>query len=362
MPSQYDLKLGRAGEAIRGGLLNFLEGGAPIRSGFAGLLRGDVEPLKQAVGYGQPFPQLTPNQMQQQSLDLAMDINNPIKNIGGMLGVTAFHGSPYQFDKFDPAKIGTGEGAQAYGHGLYFAENPNVASSYMPSWEYKEAQNYLFSKNLDDAIKSASKDLDSMIKGKSPASSIESQNQILSILQNKKSGLSELDKYFSPATSQDLENAFDEGGIQKVNQMLNKFNLTEYAPQVSKYFNKISGNQSLYKVDIADETIPKMLDWDKPLSKQKNILPEVKIAIDKIKKLGGNPDINEMTGRDLYLGYQEYRGNHPDFASEGLRKMGITGVKYLDQGSRGVGKGTNNYVVFDPNTVKILERNGLLVK
>ena len=87
MPSQYDLKLGRAGEAIRGGLLNFFEGGAPIRSGFAGLLRGDVEPLKQAVGYGQPFPQLTPEQMQQQSLDVAMDINNPMQNIGGLLGV-----------------------------------------------------------------------------------------------------------------------------------------------------------------------------------------------------------------------------------------------------------------------------------
>jgi len=89
MPSQYDLKLGRAGEAIKGGLLNFLEGGAPIRSGFAGLLRGDIEPLKQAVGYGQPFPQLTPEQMQQQSLDVAMDINNPMQNIGGLLGTVA---------------------------------------------------------------------------------------------------------------------------------------------------------------------------------------------------------------------------------------------------------------------------------
>lgn len=89
MPSQYDLQLGRAGEAIRGGLLNFLEGGAPIRAGLAGLLRGDVEPLKQAVGYGQPFPQLTPEQMQQQAFDVAMDINNPMQNVGGILGTFA---------------------------------------------------------------------------------------------------------------------------------------------------------------------------------------------------------------------------------------------------------------------------------
>jgi GNAT superfamily N-acetyltransferase len=32
-------------------------------------------------------------------------------------GITAYHGSPHDFDRFDMGKIGTGEGAQAYGHG-----------------------------------------------------------------------------------------------------------------------------------------------------------------------------------------------------------------------------------------------------
>lgn len=45
-------------------------------------------------------------------------------------GIRAFHGSPYDFDKFDMSKIGTGEGAQAYGRGLYFAENEGVAKVY----------------------------------------------------------------------------------------------------------------------------------------------------------------------------------------------------------------------------------------
>ena len=43
-------------------------------------------------------------------------------------GMTVYHGSPYKFKSFDPNKIGTGEGAQAYGHGLYVAENPKVAN------------------------------------------------------------------------------------------------------------------------------------------------------------------------------------------------------------------------------------------
>jgi hypothetical protein len=38
--------------------------------------------------------------------------------------------------------------------------------------------------------------------------------------------------------------------------------------------------------------------------------------------------------------------------------MGITGIKYLDGGSRRTGKGTSNYVVFDDTLPKILERNG----
>ena len=45
-------------------------------------------------------------------------------------GIVAYHGSPHSFDQFDTSKIGTGEGAQAYGHGLYFAGNEGVAQAY----------------------------------------------------------------------------------------------------------------------------------------------------------------------------------------------------------------------------------------
>ena len=45
-------------------------------------------------------------------------------------GIRAYHGSPHDFEKFDLGKIGSGEGAQAYGRGLYFAENEGVARSY----------------------------------------------------------------------------------------------------------------------------------------------------------------------------------------------------------------------------------------
>lgn len=59
-------------------------------------------------------------------------IGNALGWVGGTdtPGIRAFHGSPYDFNAFDSSKIGTGEGAQAYGHGLYFAGNPAVAETY----------------------------------------------------------------------------------------------------------------------------------------------------------------------------------------------------------------------------------------
>ena len=42
---------------------------------------------------------------------------------GGLAGmIRASHGSPHAFTKFLMSKLGTGEGNQAYGHGLYFGE------------------------------------------------------------------------------------------------------------------------------------------------------------------------------------------------------------------------------------------------
>src|SRR6188768_1156238 len=49
---------------------------------------------------------------------------------GPIKPIRAYHGSPHDFDRFDLSKIGTGEGAQAYGHGLYMAENEGTARSY----------------------------------------------------------------------------------------------------------------------------------------------------------------------------------------------------------------------------------------
>jgi hypothetical protein len=262
------------------GLLEYTKNGQVTEPPLYRFMRGNVQSFLNSI----PEPsKMTPEQQ------LSMGLNaNPIM---GLLGTTAYHGSPALFDKFDISKVGTGEGAQAYGHGMYFAENPQVAQSYKK-----------------DFIQT---------------------NKMIESLKNFR------DQY--PIDSADWTH---------YNNLMNR--------------NK-TGN--LYKVDIPDNNIPKMLDWDKPLSSQnKEIQPAINQALDKIKKLGGEVDKTKMTGKDLYFNYQQYRGNNPDFASEGLKDMGIYGIRYLDEGSRQAGKGTSNFVVFDPSNVKILERNnkGLL--
>jgi len=293
------------------GLLEYTKNGQVTEPPLYRFMKGNVQSFLNSI----PDPsKMTPEQQ------LAMSLNaNPIM---GLLGATAYHGSPYLFDKFDISKVGTGEGAQAYGHGIYFAENPEVAKRYR------------------DALKFNS-DLKITTNG--------------DLLTRKALEMSNMD------TSKAVD-ILKSGSLENV-KMPETF--AKYMVESTK--GKMQNPEgTLYKVDIPDEDIPKMLEWDKPISQQnKSIKPAIETVLNKVKSIGSlfekpNPDV--MTGRDLYNAYTAYRGMNQDFASEGLNELGIKGIKYLDEGSRGVSKGTSNFVVFDPSNVKILERNnkGLL--
>ena len=47
-----------------------------------------------------------------------------------MAAITAYHGSPYDYESFDSSKAGTGEGGAAYGPGIYLADSQLVAAEY----------------------------------------------------------------------------------------------------------------------------------------------------------------------------------------------------------------------------------------
>lgn len=192
--------------------------------------------------------------------------------------MTAYHGTPHSVDEFSTEFIGTGEGAQSYGWGLYFAEKKEVGEGYK---------------------------------------------------------------------------------------------------------KKLSGDKTgnLYTVDIADSAINRMLDWDKPLSKQDASIREA--VVDGIKSLDQtfldeldevvNGEYASMTGKEVYGalvraarevplpgGEQSTGENAKRDASEFLSRIGVEGIKYLDKASRTAGDGTRNFVVFDSKHAKILEENGMV--
>jgi hypothetical protein len=229
-------------------------------------------------------------------------------------GAIVYHGSPHTFDKFDMGKIGTGEGAQAYGHGLYFAEEQKVAKAY---------QEMLTKEAVDKAAKS-------------PQTMAASTLEAPHIAGDRQKAIAQLKmhRFYGNAKQTDEAIAMLEGG--------------------GPIARAVPDTGSLFKVDLPDEHIAKMLDWDKPLSQQS---PEVQKAIAALKQdeagkkaLGwGNPyysDGDSFTGARLHDSLRSDLGDISE-VSKRLNRAGMPGIKYLDRGSRGAADGTRNYVVFD---------------
>ena len=71
--------------------------------------------------------------------------------------IRAYHGSPHGFDRFDLSRLGSGEGAQAYGHGLYFAGNEAVAQSYKTAGPASVAQYAEINRRMADLSREMNK-------------------------------------------------------------------------------------------------------------------------------------------------------------------------------------------------------------
>ena len=106
-----------------------------------------------------------------------------------------------------------------------------------------------------------------------------------------------------------------------------------------------------------------MLDYDKPLSQQPKAVQDAlaKYDSDLYSPKSNDYDSNEL-GQSIYQrivqdNVQKFGlGGNSKRASEDLNALGIKGIRYYDEGSRQAG-GTSNFVVFEPSTVKILEKN-----
>tara|TARA_B100000768_G_scaffold15633_1_gene14472 strand:- start:12 stop:2405 length:2394 start_codon:yes stop_codon:yes gene_type:complete len=305
-------------------------------------------------------------------------------------GIIAFHGSAADFDGFKLEKIGTGEGAQAYGYGLYFADQEDIAKYYRD----------FLSKSID-------------VDGKPFIRGNKHFDDALGGDQDLADNLG--------ATQGDLEQAIKEA--KETRQEMLDFGNEEaadiYADEVYKLEQlrgRVTDNSSkgrVYKVGLRPKP-EDLLDYDKPLSEQ----PEkYKSALNEIAEIQGISVVDQFGQSASFASFQDALSQKigPKNAMREFFEAGIPGLKFFDNTSRNtadgklidvseaddgfrakvavdnragglggsgrivttsppyktkqealdwadksIGKKSSNYVIFDDSMIKILEKYGIV--
>lgn len=277
---------------------------------------------------------------------------------------SAYHGSPHKFDEFSLDAIGTGEGNQAHGWGLYFAANKEISHGYMErlsegEWRYKGKRlaggEIFFYKR----IKEDKQGTINLIQNRIDETQAKLKNKQKELKETKSPIFS--DFYKDEIKSLKTEIEYQKNNLKKIKSI-----------DVSKIEFKTEGQ--LFEVDIPD--LDEMLDEDKPLNEQ----PEkVRKAIFEFYK--ARPDayivpkdynsLGTQTGKGFYkdvafelerensLAYKMANGiktptiqnfNKNKEASLLLNKLGIKGITYDGR------QDGRCYVVFDDKAVQVLKK------
>lgn len=278
-----------------------------------------------------------------------------LPSTGVQFQIDAWHGSPYQFDKFTTEKIGTGEGAQAFGWGLYFTDLESIARGYAEKLSTQNASTeFLFNEEGEDLLRydlNTNKDF-------------KSKDEILESYLNELSWRK--DFYQTDAEYKSfIDDALDIWS--KRNSEVSEFKKT----------------RALYKVSLHKGKTPDQytfLDWDKRLtdSQRELILSQAKkenLPLEEhtypsgakgiiLNDKNGNMKAIATNGKQIYEWlYQELSGDKTLKSDKDvslfLLRAGIDGIRYPAESlARGATSATArgfNYVVFDENAVSIEE-------
>jgi len=217
----------------------------------------------------------------------------------------AYHGSPHDFDTFDAAKIGSGEGSQQFGYGLYFAGDKRTARSYkaMAANPARRAQTGLTRTGQDQIV------LDSLIRLCAHKWTHGDVNKLADLISKR------------PAA------------FEKPEAMLQR---------IALYHDNLPPSY-MYEVQI-DANLDHFLDWDRSVGQQNSL---VQNFLSHHMTHGITP---QSSGAEAY----RLIGRGPEVSAIML-DAGIPGITHRDVGSL-YGEDRKNYVVFDPATVKIVSK------
>lgn len=286
----------------------------------------------------------------------------------GKKGFKAFHGSPHDFPKFSMGKIGTGEGMQAYSHGLYFADAEDVAKQYKNAGNRRSRPITIDGEPARHWVR-GTRDADRSDIEKMAADALDRTGGIDDALAHLKQ---DLDPYVSP------ERGLSEAARKRASDSAEAM---EWIKTNQHRLEEPGGH--MYEVGI-NARPDDFLDYDVPLSKQSekvrsavsSLLTDVRAAehygysVPEWRALPAErratlsqrvpeSDSIDRTGQGLYDTLSEQAYGSPAAASAALREAGIPGMKFLDGFSRSAGEGSRNYVVYDDSLVEILKKYGL---
>jgi len=216
---------------------------------------------------------------------------------GGDLEQKAFHGSPHEFDMFSTSKIGSGEGAQAFGYGLYFASSKAVAEYYRD--------------NVKDLkrVKEINTELSSLAE-------VMARYEI------------RYRKYSSPEGYAAAE---------------------KYDALIAERGDLIAKRGRVYEVELKPQEDEYLL-WDTPISEQSEKVRAALLSAYDVEGIKLAEDLG-------YTGAQFYKNFDPESSekdmSARLHALGIRGIKYRDGMGRNKGGDSYNYVIFSDNDVEI---------
>jgi hypothetical protein len=297
--------------------------------------------------------------------------NAVITEPGVTFSITALHASPHSFRKFSTDFMGKGEGAQAYGWGLYFAENPKVNRSYMnqfaqdkATWKFREVETGVI-EVMQRSLVGSFLPKDALPEAKEDASDIawsvlgdlvdaaRGSMTVLDIVMELHDEIDTNRKYAEtyPQEREKLEQL--EGFMLSLLDHLDEIEVRTGMP--SNYRVELNVEDSeLLGWDYVDETVLALLK-DSPVE-------EVRYALEHAERRADYRGEN-VSGKDVYQelfdafwdGEDGTKQEAQKAASVSLLSSDIKGIRYADGYTRGKveEEQTYNYVIFDGNDIKI---------
>lgn len=300
------------------------------RQGYDGIIWGDPDDLRKSPrgAWGDDRSQIfvfEPTQIKSVNNRGTFDPNDP-----RILNQPAYHGTPHLFDKFSTEKIGTGEGNQAFGWGLYFASSKEVSQWYRSTLVQNREKFKILSEAEHRALDA--RDI-SRFRDTGDYGDVMLDDAIARDKAALESDIEDLPSRSNPA--------FFERRIEYLRQRIAA--MEKLRASGDRSMDTPTGR--LFEVDVPGDD--ELMDWDAPLRDQ----PEsVRVAAAKVL---GSEIVGDMTGRgvhDTLRARAQSRGeaNPARAASESLAAAGIPGHRYIGNESQ-----SKNYVIYDDSRVTV---------